>query len=212
MSRSARFALLVALTLSVTACQVEPGDADDTAADSSARPFVMASDSITAGRYLVVVAGCNDCHTPGFMENAASIPENAWLTGTPIGFRGPWGTSYPRNLRLTASQMDADTWVQTLQTRTALPPMPWHSVNSMSEPDLRAIYHFIRTLSPIGEPAPLPVPPGQEPTTPYFDFVPQHLERLGGPAPAAPAPPPADTARADTAATPAPRPAAPAGN
>jgi hypothetical protein len=211
-SRSLRCVALAALTIFIAACRVEPDGGTDAPADSTARPYVMASDSIAAGRYLVIIAGCNDCHTPGFMENAASVPESNWLTGVPMGFRGPWGTSYPRNLRLTTSQMDADTWVQTLQTRTALPPMPWHSVNSMSERDLRAIYHFIRTLSPIGEPAPLPVPPGQEPTTPYFDFVPQHLERLGGPAPAPPTPPPADTARADTAASPADLPAAPAGD
>jgi hypothetical protein len=96
--------------------------------------------------------------------------------------------------------MDADTWVQTLHTRTALPPMPWVNVNSMSERDLRAMYHYIRTLQPVGNPAPLPVPPGQEPTTPYIDFVPQHMERLTAP-PATP--PPADTAAVspDTAET-----------
>ncbi len=202
--------ILLLLTFFVAACEVEqPGDVV-APADSTARPFVSASDSIAAGRYLVIVGGCNDCHTPGYMENAASVSEDVWLTGTPIGFRGPWGTSYPRNLRLTASQMDADTWVQTLHTRTALPPMPWVNVNSMSERDLRAIYHYIRSLSPIGDPAPLPVPPGQEPTTPYIDFVPQHLERLGG-APAAPAPT-RDTARADTAAGPPTSPPPPAGN
>jgi mono/diheme cytochrome c family protein len=201
-TRSLHLAIVAAASLTLAACRVEPDGGDAAPADLAARPFVNASDSIAAGRYLVIIGGCNDCHTPGYMENGASVPESAWLTGTPIGFRGPWGTSYPRNLRLTASQMDANTWVHTLHTRTALPPMPWVNVNSMSERDLRAIYYYIRSLTPLGEPTPLPVPPGQEPATPYFDFVPQHMERLGG----APAPPPApaDTARVDTsAATPA---------
>lgn len=184
------------LAIAATGCQVETDEGAVAEADSAARPFVMASDSIEAGRYLVIVAGCNDCHTPGYLDNPAAVPESSWLTGVSVGFRGPWGTTYPRNLRLTASQMDVDTWVQTLHTRTALPPMPWVNVNSMSERDLRAIYHYIRTLQPVGNPAPLPVPPGQEPTTPYIDFVPQHMERLGAPPPTA-APPPADTAGAD---------------
>lgn len=197
----------VVLMLTAAGCQVQSGGSEIALADSAARPFVMASDSIEAGRYLVIVAGCNDCHTPGYLENPATVPESAWLTGVPVGFRGPWGTTYPRNLRLTASQMDADTWVQTLHTRTALPPMPWVNVNSMSERDLRAMYHYIRTLQPIGTPAPQPVPPGQEPMTPYIDFEPQHMERLGAPPPTttpgpSTAPPPADTASAvDTAAT-----------
>jgi mono/diheme cytochrome c family protein len=202
------FLLACVLLLTLPACQVESEGGAVAAADSSDRPFVMASDSIAAGRYLVVIAGCNDCHTPGYLENPASVPESAWLTGVPVGFRGPWGTTYPRNLRLTASQMDADTWVQTLHTRTALPPMPWVNVNSMSEQDLRAIYHYIRTLQPIGNPAPEPVPPGQEPPTPYIDFTTQHMERLGAP-PATGTPPPPDTvSAADTAGTSGP-PAAP---
>ena len=52
------------------------------------------------GRYLVWVGGCNDCHTPGFPEAAGNIPEEQWLTGNPVGFQGPWGTNYPKNLRL----------------------------------------------------------------------------------------------------------------
>jgi hypothetical protein len=198
-----RLSLAAVVSLTFSACQVEGegAETDDSAAPE--QPFVSAADSVAAGRYLVLVAGCNDCHTPGFMENPSGVSETVWLTGVPIGFRGPWGTSYPRNLRITASEMTADEWVQTLHTRTALPPMPWFNVNSMSERDLRAIYHYIRSLQPLGQPAPLPVGPDVEPETPYFLFVPQHMERLGGAAPA-PAPPAADSAGADYAAAPRP--------
>src|SRR5690606_11684833 len=130
------------------------------------------------GRYYVVVAGCNDCHTPGFMEDPDGVPEAQWLTGMPIGFRGPWGTSYPHNLRLRVQEMDEAEWLSTLHTRHALPPMPWHAVNNLSERDARAVYAYVRSLGPTGDPAPQALPPGQEPTTPYFDFVPQHMERM----------------------------------
>jgi hypothetical protein len=192
------------LVLVVPGCQVESGGDDADTGATAERPFVTASDSIAAGRYLVVAAGCNDCHTPGYMENPAAVSETVWLTGVPIGFRGPWGTSYARNLRLTASDMTADEWVEMFRTRTSLPPMPWHNVKSMSERDARAIYHYIRTLRPLGQPAPLPVGPEVEPETPYFLFVPQHMERLGAQPAAAPGPPaPADSAAADTSAAPA---------
>jgi mono/diheme cytochrome c family protein len=162
-------------------------DLATTALTSTATPYVQAADPIEAGRYLVIISGCNDCHTPGYMELEGNVPEEQWLTGSPIGWRGPWGTTYPRNLRLTVQSMDEDAFVATLRTRKALPPMPWMNVNKLNEQDARSIYRYIQSLGPAGEQMPAPVPPGVEPSTPYLDMVPQHLERLQ-----ATAPPPAD--------------------
>lgn len=141
-------------------------------------PHVVASDSVVAGRYLVMVGQCNDCHTMGFMEAGMGVPESEWLTGSPVGFRGPWGTTYPPNLRLLVQGLPEDGFVEMLRTRKALPPMPWVNVNQISEVDARAMYQYIRSLGPKGEPMPAAVPPDQEPTTPYFDFMPKHMERL----------------------------------
>lgn len=187
--------LVLILPLALAACAVEEPADETAAADSTAAPYVHAASDVEAGRYYVVVAGCNDCHTPGFLETPAAIPEAQWLTGLPIGFRGPWGTTYPKNLRLSAQQMDEDLWVTTLRTRQALPPMPWHAVNHLSERDARAVYRYIRSLGPGGQAAPAVVPPGQEPSTPYFDFVPKHMERMPSLAPGTTPPPaaPADT-------------------
>ena len=44
---------------------------------------------IQRGRYLVTIGGCNDCHTPGYAEAAGKVDEKLWLTGDPMGFRGP---------------------------------------------------------------------------------------------------------------------------
>ncbi|MDH4245230.1 MAG: hypothetical protein OEV38_15905, partial [Nitrospira sp.] len=52
------------------------------------------------GRYLIKIAGCNDCHTTSYAEAAGKIPEQDWLKGDSIGWRGPWGTTYASNLRL----------------------------------------------------------------------------------------------------------------
>ncbi len=57
------------------------------------------------GRYLVRIAGCNDCHTPGYAESGGLLPEARWLVGDKLGWHGPWGTTYPTNLRLFAQSI-----------------------------------------------------------------------------------------------------------
>ncbi len=59
-----------------------------------------------------------------------------------------------------------------LTTRAALPPMPWPSVQRLSEPDMRALYRYITSLGPGGQAMPAPVPPDQEPATPYIVLAP----------------------------------------
>lgn len=136
-------------------------------------PFVLASTPEQAGRYLVLVGGCNDCHTPGFMEQGLKVPESDWLTGLPVGWRGPWGTTYASNLRLSVQSFNEDLWVKLNHTRSARPPMPWASLHSMTEKDLRAVYRYIKSLGPAGQPTPAALPPNQEPTTPYLLMTPQ---------------------------------------
>lgn len=52
------------------------------------------------GRYLIKTTGCNDCHTQGYTESAGRVAESRWLTGSSLGWQGPWGTTYAVNLRL----------------------------------------------------------------------------------------------------------------
>ena len=84
-----------------------------------------ADDDIDKGRYLVTIAGCNDCHTDGWAATNGRVSEDDWLTGSAIGWRGPWGTTYASNLRLLVSGMPEDAWTLMLKTRTDRPPMPW---------------------------------------------------------------------------------------
>jgi mono/diheme cytochrome c family protein len=128
---------------------------------------------IERGRYLVMMGGCNDCHTDGFMESEGTLPESQWLTGSTFGFMGPWGTSYPMNLRNMVSRMDEATWMNYVSSYKAMPPMPWWELHMMKKQDLSAIYAFIKSLGPKGEEAPANLPPGVMPTTPYFDFEPK---------------------------------------
>jgi len=127
-------------------------------------------EDLERGRYLVAITGCNDCHTPGFLVNGGKTPQKDWLTGGVVGWRGPWGTAYPANLRLYFQEITEAQWVQVAKEIQRRPPMPYFSLNSMSEADVRAMYRFIRSLGPAGKPAPKFVPPDKVPPQPYVQF------------------------------------------
>ena len=116
------------------------------------------------------VATCNDCHTPGYAEAAGKVPEKDWLVGDRLGWRGPWGTTYASNLRMLINGMSEAQWLDYARTLKSRPPMPSFTLNEMRKADLRAIYHFIRSLGPAGVPAPAYVPPEQEPAAPFVQY------------------------------------------
>lgn len=125
---------------------------------------------VERGRYLVKIAGCNDCHTAGYMASAGKVPEAQWLTGDKLGWRGPWGTTYAINLRLYMRDVTEADWMKRARTMETRPPMPWFALREMTDRDLKALYHYIKAQPVAGEPAPAYVPPGQEPKMPYAQF------------------------------------------
>ena len=136
---------------------------------ASALAFAKDKD-IERGRYLVGIAGCNDCHTPGFALKGGKVAEAQWLTGDALGWRGAWGTTYAPNLRLYMQTLKEEEWVKKAKTLTTRPPMPWFNLHRMSERDLRAVYRYVRYLGPAGKPAPDYVPPERTPAQPYVQF------------------------------------------
>jgi mono/diheme cytochrome c family protein len=125
---------------------------------------------VKRGRYLVEIAGCNDCHTPAYPQKGGKVPEAQWLTGDALGWQGPWGTTYPTNLRLYMQDLTEDQWVKKAKALNARPPMPWFNVRAMTTSDLRALYRYVRHLGPAGQPAPAYVPPGKTPSGPVVTF------------------------------------------
>ena len=142
------------------------------AADAPAKSAVsvVSSKQVERGRYLVMITGCNDCHTPNFLVNGGKTPERERLIGGTLGWRGPWGTTYPTNLRLYFQNLSEQMWVQVAKEIQRRPPMPYFSLNAMSEADVRAIYKYIRYLGPAGVSAPSFIPPDKEPPKPYVQF------------------------------------------
>ncbi len=131
-----------------------------------------AADPVARGRYLVQIAGCNDCHTPNYAQRGGDVPESEWLTGLPVGFKGPWGTTYAANLRIALGAMTEEQWMKAARSQR-LPPMPWFALRDMSDADVRAIYRYVRSLGVAGSKMPAVVAPGVEPATPYLNWIPQ---------------------------------------
>jgi mono/diheme cytochrome c family protein len=120
---------------------------------------------IQRGRYLVNYGGCNDCHTPKVMTANGPVPDKSRLLSG-----HPWGISFAANL--TPDQQTglggwtAELFIKTMRTgkhfgvaRPLLPPMPWFSLAALSDRDLKAVFAYLKSIKPIRNQVPQPVPP-----------------------------------------------------
>ena len=176
------FSLLSLAVMALAACSA-PAATETTAA----KPAGLSSEAelLARGEYLVRIAGCNDCHTPAYAERGGEVPRQEWLVGSPLGFSGPWGTTYASNLRMKVAEMDEAGWLKYTADLRTRPIMPDFAIRAMHEDDRRALYRFIKSLGPGGQKAPEYLPPGQTPPLPYMQMV------LPPPPAAAPPAPPA---------------------
>jgi len=94
------------------------------------------------------------------------VHSNGQLTA----WAGPWGVSYTKNLtpdpNTGIGSWSEETFVKAIRTgkhmgvsRPILPPMPWDVYNQMTDADLKAIYAYLRTIPPIQNAQPDPLPP-----------------------------------------------------
>jgi mono/diheme cytochrome c family protein len=141
-------------------------------AADAAQPATAKADasSLARGKYLVVIGGCNDCHTAGYAPTNGKVPEKDWLAGDRLGWRGPWGTTYAANLRQYMQALTEAQWLAKARALETRPPMPWSNVRAMTTQDLRALYRYIRHLGPGGDAAPPYLPPDKEPPPPFVTF------------------------------------------
>lgn len=124
---------------------------------------------VERGRYLVQIAGCGDCHTPGHFlgqPDAARV-----LGGSDVGFEIPGvGIVYGPNLTpdatglggWTAEQIvDAIRTGATPEGRGLVPVMPWPNLSALTDEDAHAIAAYLQSLDPVVNDVPGPVPPGE---------------------------------------------------
>ncbi|MFC3644113.1 hypothetical protein [Aquibium oceanicum] len=131
--------------------------------------------SVEAGLRVSRIGGCHDCHTQGFAETGGQIDPSMALKGSPVGFMGPWGTTYPTNLLLTVEPMSEDAFLDFAKTLETRPPMPWFNLHYMTEFELRSLFRYIKSLGEPGEPAPEYLAPGETPKTPWIVFAPPQM-------------------------------------
>jgi len=169
--------LAIAAGVTLAACSADNAPAaatpaqPTTAATPAAPAALTDAELLARGEYLVRIAGCNDCHTPAYGERGGDVPKEEWLVGSPLGFSGPWGTTYAANLRMKTAEMAEAGWMKYTAELHTRPIMPDFAVRAMHEDDRRALYRFIRSLGPGGTKAPDYLPPGQTPAPPYMQLV-----------------------------------------
>lgn len=128
-----------------------------------------AEDKIARGRRVSFTSGCQDCHTPGTFYGA--LDSTRMLSGTELGWQGPWGVSFPRNLTPDMetgigkwTEEDIVTAIRTghrPDQTMLLPPMPWQMYAHLTDEDAYALAAYLKSLPPVVHKVPDVVPPGQ---------------------------------------------------
>jgi len=158
--------VLLAASMSLLVGCNKPGSGPQ--ASANAVPKRM---ELNRGKHFVMIMGCNDCHTPGYAESNGTLPESQWLTGSNVGWHGPWGTTYASNLRKLVQGMSQDDWIKLLRDAKMRPPMPAYAFKTLQDQELGYIYTYIHSLGTAGGDVPAYLPPGKMPPVPYVDFV-----------------------------------------
>ncbi|HSF65263.1 MAG TPA: c-type cytochrome [Paracoccaceae bacterium] len=130
----------------------------------------LADEAVERGRYIATIAGCGDCHTPGYFLGQPDMARA--LGGSEVGFEVPGlGTFYGPNLT-----PDPDTglgnWteaqiVTAIRTgqrpdgRMLAPVMPWMNLAALSDDDAHALAAYLKSLPPVQNRVPGPVGPGE---------------------------------------------------
>lgn len=181
--------MLAAATLAVSGTTTAAPSAAKTgarpaAAPSTSKPAAAKSDAgtnaklIARGQHLTVVSGCVDCHTPGTLFGAPDFSRN--LSGSELGWQGPWGTTYSRNLtpdlETGLGYYKAEEIVKAimgghrLDGTPMLPPMPWQDYTAFDEADLLAIATYLLSLPPVSHQVPDRLASGKQPNGSFLTF------------------------------------------
>jgi mono/diheme cytochrome c family protein len=140
-----------------------------------------ADPQVERGKYLVNIAGCNDCHTPGYFLGSPDMKR--FLGGSDVGFEiSGLGVFVGPNLT-PDKETGLGNWT-TAQIVTALqkgvrpdgrhlaPIMPWQAFADLTPADALAIVAYLKSLPPVSNKVPGPFSPTEKPTTFVMKIVP----------------------------------------
>ena len=111
------------------------------------------SDQVTRGAFLVRMASCADCHTP---QEKGQVKTGFEFAGGLV-FDTPEGKVMAANITPDASGVsyyDENLFVEAIRTgkvkaRSLSPAMPWVFYRDMTDEDLKAIFAYLKTLTPV---------------------------------------------------------------
>ena len=137
--------------------------------------------AVERGKYLVNIAGCNDCHTPGYFLGKPDMAR--FLGGSDVGFEIPGlGVFHGPNLtpdKETGLGGWTDAQVITALQKGARPDgrmlapiMPSHAFANLTPQDAQAIVAFLRSIPPVKNKVPGPFGPTEQPSGFVMKIVP----------------------------------------
>ena len=140
-----------------------------------------ADDPVARGKYLVTIAGCADCHTPGALLGKPDAKR--MLGGSDVGFAIPGaGVFFGPNLTpdketglggWTPEQIvTALTAGKRPDGRALAEVMPWQAFSNLTPSDAQAIVAYLNSLPPVKNAVPGPFGPKDHPDGLVFVIVP----------------------------------------
>src|SRR5271168_4889790 len=138
-------------------------------------------DQVARGKYLVIIGGCNDCHTPGALLGKPDFSRA--LGGLEVSFAIP-GLGVFAGPNLTPDkETGLGTWTDdqiisaitagtTPEGRRLAPIMPYEALSHLTSDDAHAIAAYLRSLPPVKNRVPGPFGPKEIPSTLVFVIVP----------------------------------------
>jgi mono/diheme cytochrome c family protein len=144
-------------------------------------PFAANAETpVERGHYLVTIAGCSDCHTPGGLLGS---PDKARMFGgSDVGFGDPasgvWigGNLTPdkeTGLGAWSAEQIIDSFTKgvTPDGRKLSEIMPWPTFAHLTPEDARAVAAYLQSLPPVTNFVPGPYKAGETPAVPYISVT-----------------------------------------
>jgi mono/diheme cytochrome c family protein len=129
-------------------------------ASLAALPSPAAADDaqVARGRFLVTIAGCSDCHTPGALLGTPDMKR--YLGGSDVGFAIPGAGVFVGENLTPDKETGLGAWTEqqiitairtgkTPEGRELSAVMPYPALSHLTDADAQAIVAFLKSLPPV---------------------------------------------------------------
>jgi mono/diheme cytochrome c family protein len=121
-------------------------------------PALADEAQVARGHYLVTIAGCSDCHTPGALLGSPDMKR--YLGGSDVGFAIPGAGVFVGQNLTPDKETGLGKWTdeqiiaafrtgKTPEGRELSPVMPYPALSHLSDTDAQAIVAFLKSLPPV---------------------------------------------------------------